>query len=476
MQRWQAAHVMSVRSSIRLYRRGSTVTIIRPLRRLGRGAARHTTIAVGIIAAGTLAADRADAAGFQVRENSAALLGTAFAGLNSDPRDLSTVWNNPAGMTSFDRSGAEAVFSAIWPRTEFTGTATDALGRPITGSEGKSDDPLFVPAAYLMWAPENSPFRFGLAATVPYGLETDYDEEWIGRYSAIKSKLETANIALTAAWEPLEGVSLGWGVSYQRAEAELTNAVDFGAILASRGVPGFLPTGADGRADVQGDDWSWGYTLGILVEPVEGTRFGMTYHSKIDHVLDGTASFEAPAPVRNVLTAAGIQAFAPETDASAFLSTPETLEFSLSQEFGAFGIHGTAAWTNWSSFEEIRIRFANPAQPDAVDEQFYEDTWFLALGGTWQATETLGLRAGVAFDERASQAEFRTPRIPDEARTWVTAGVTWQPLDGLTLDAGYAHLFVKDAGIDIATGTGNRLTGEFDNKVDILSVSARYVF
>lgn len=437
---------------------------------------RLTAAAAGCVAAGALMAGQADAAGFQVRENSAAMLGTAFAGLNSDARDLSIVWNNPAGMTLLEQSGAEAVLSVVWPRAEFEGTSTDALGRPIAGSEGKSEDPLYVPAGYLMWAPSNLPVRLGFAATVPYGLETDYDDDWVGRYSAIKSKLETASLALTAAWEPLDGVSIGGGVSYQRAEAELTNAVDFGAILAAQGIPGFLPTSADGFAEVQGDDWAWGYTLGLLVEPVQGTRFGVTYRSEIDHTLEGTASFDAPAQVRAVLTAAGIQAFAPESAATADLTTPETVEFSLSQDIGAFGLHATAAWTNWSSFEEIRIRFANPAQPDAVDEQFYQDTWFLSLGGTYRASDSLQFRAGVAHDGRASQTQYRTPRIPDEERTWISAGVSWQPMDGLSVDAGCAHLFVKNADIDITTGTGNRLAGEFDSTADIVTVAARYQF
>jgi len=429
-----------------------------------------------LAAAGTLVTGAAAAAGFQIRENSAALLGTAFAGLNSDARDLSVVYNNPAAMTGLDRSGVQAVASLIWPRTAFDGTAVDALGRPIAGSEAESEDPIPLPAGYALWAPANSPFRFGLAATAPYGLETDYADGSIARYSAVKSKLETATITASMAWQVLPQVSLGWSVQAQRAEAELTNAVDFGAILAARGVPGFQPTGADGLAEVKGSDWGLGYTLGLLFEPVRGTRFGLTYHSQIDHELDGTGRFEAPAPVRGVLTAAGIAAFAPESDAQADLTTPRSLEFSVSHAMGDLTLHGTAAWTDWSSFKEIRIRFDNPAQPDAVDEQFYEDTWFLAVGADYRLNDAFTVRAGVAHDDRASQAEFRTPRIPDESRWWATAGLTWRATDSLTVDAGYAHLFVKDADVDIATGTGNRVTGSFDNKVDILTVSATYTF
>lgn len=422
------------------------------------------------------AATGVHASGFQVRELSAAQIGTANAGIASDPRDMSIVFTNPAGMTRLDRSGTEAVANLIWPRVAFSGIATDALGRPTRGTSDRLDDPILVPAAYAVFVPQATPLRLGFSLTVPYGLGTEYREDWIGRYNALRSNLETINLNLSAAAEPAPGLSVAFGVAAQRVQAELTNAVDFGALLAGLRAPGFLPQSADGLAEVEGDDWGWGWNAGLLYEPVAGTRFGLAVRSRIGHELSGEARFRAPANVRAVLGAAGVRAFEPVGGVTAGLTTPMTVEAGASHEMGRIGLHATAAWTDWSVFREIRIRFENPAQPDAVDPQFYRDTWFLSVGATYDHSDTLSFRAGIAHDGRASQRQFRTPRIPDEERTWLAVGLAWAPTTDLAVDAGWAHIFVGDAAVDVSTTLGNRIAGTFDNRADVFSVSARWRF
>lgn len=432
-----------------------------------------------VLCAGTslaAVATAAQAGGFQIRENSAAGLGTAFAGAASDVRDLSIIYNNPAAMTELQRSGAEVGVSLITPSSKFSGSGSDAIGRPLSGQLDKTGDSIPVPAAFLAYVPERQNWRVGLAITAPYGLETDYEDGWIGRYHALNSRLETININLAGAIELQPGLSVGGGISAQRAEARLTNAVDFGAVMAGQGVPGFIPQGADGLAVVKGDDWAWGANLGLFYEPVDGTRMGLTWRSEIKHKLEGSGRFEVPTNVRAVLNAVGSQAFQPLGDVRANVSTPQSVDLGLTQEFGAFALHGTVSWTDWSSFEEIRVRFENPAQADVVDEQHWKDTWFYSIGATYQLDPAWQLRTGIAFDKTPTQAQFRTPRIADGDRTWLSAGVGWQASDRLALDVGYTHIFVDDSSIDIATATGNRLTGSFDNKVDIVAVTARYSF
>lgn len=418
----------------------------------------------------------AHAGGFQIRENSAAGLGTAFAGAASDARDYSIVYNNPAAMSLLQRSGAEFSVSLIAPSSEFAGTGTDALGRPLSGSPDKTSGGIPVPAAFMAFVPENERWRLGLAVTAPYGLETEYDRGWIGSYNAVHSKLETININLAGSYELQPGFSIGGGISAQRAEATLTNAVDFGAVLAGQGVPGFLPQAADGYAFVKGSDWDWGVNLGLLYEPMPGSRVGLTWRSEIKHSLSGHGDFDVPAQVRGVLNAVGSQAFQPRVDAAANVTTPQSVDLGLTQVFGDFALHGTVAWTDWSSFEEIRVRFDNPAQPDAIDEQHWDDTWFYSVGATYQVDPAWQLRAGIAFDNTPTQDAFRTPRIADGDRTWLSAGFGWQASEQLALDVGYTHIFVDDSSIDTRTSTGNRLIGTFDNKVDILAVTARYSF
>ena len=106
-----------------------------------------------------------------------------------------------------------------------------------------------------------------------------------------------------------------------------------------------------------------------------------------------------------------------------------------------------AAWTEWSSFKELRVEFDNPAQPDSVTEHNWQDSWFLALGATYRPRENLTLRVGVAYDQAPVREAYSTPRIPDGDRTWLSFGVGWTPIPWLSLDAALTHLFVEDTAV-----------------------------
>ena len=238
-------------------------------------------------------ATEAGASGFALREQSASAQGTAFAGASAAALDPSYMFFNPAALGVLDGMQAEALLNYIAPRGVLEeATASTIRGTPIGGGTQVDDiaGNAFVPALYGM---AELPFelRAGLAVNVPFGLQTEYPETWAGRYHAVDSELSTLNVNPVLAWRPLPWLALGAGLQAQYAEAELTNAVDFGTIGASFGIPGAVPGAQDGFVDVDGDDWGYGYTLGVLVEPRAGTRIGLGYRSSIEHELEGTADF-----------------------------------------------------------------------------------------------------------------------------------------------------------------------------------------
>ena len=81
--------------------------------------ARLTLLAVGV--AGALAAADANAAAFQLKENSAKGLGRAFAGSGSAEGDASIIAVNPAGMRQLDGTLIQGDVSAISFKAEFKG-------------------------------------------------------------------------------------------------------------------------------------------------------------------------------------------------------------------------------------------------------------------------------------------------------------------------------------------------------------------
>lgn len=101
-----------------------------------------------------------------------------------------------------------------------------------------------------------------------------------------------------------------------------------------------------------------------------------------------------------------------------------------------------------------------------------------AGGVTYKHDDALTLRVGAAFDETpVPRAILRTARIPDADRTWITIGATYQVNQNLSVDAGFAHLFIDDPTLsNTELDTGHTLVGSFDAEFNIVSVQAGYRF
>ena len=429
-----------------------------------------------------LSAGAALAAGFGIREQSVTAQGNAFAGATAGAEDVSYMAFNPAALGRLDRARLAVEAAYVIPRAELeSSSGTTAAGTPILGST-EDDDILpdhLIPAVYAM-LPLGETWRAGIGLTVPFGLETSYSDDWVGRYHGVRSKLATWNINPVLAWRPTPWLSLGGGLQAQFADGQLSNAVDFGSIGALRQIPGAVPGAQDGFARLDGDDWGYGFTAGVLLEPRVGTRLGLAYRSEIEHRLSGDVDFSGDqAGIANALRAAG--AFQ-DGGGSVDIETPATLSFGVVQELGTrWAAMAEIQRINWSSFDELRVEFDNPLQPDSFAEQDWRDTWFVATGLTFRPSQSLTLRAGVAYDQTPTRDRTRTPRIPDADRYWLAGGLGWTPTDWLTLTASYAHIFLDDSEVDLdAANPDNELSGgltaSYDNAIDVVSLSAALRF
>lgn len=442
------------------------------------GSAGLTAIALGA----TLAAlsPAAGASGFAIIEQGVSGLGNAYAGAAAAADDPATVYFNPAGLTRLDGTQFQAAAHVIRPRADFS-NGRSALspsvgGAPLAGGDDDGGTVVAVPNLYLTHR-INDRWSAGIGVNAPFGLETRYDDNWVGRYHAIESELRTINVNPSIAFKPSERLSLGLGVSAQYIDARLTNALDTptlcgGFALPACAAPG--PTGADGHVEVEGEDWSYGWNVGVLYEPTRTTRIGVAYRSSVKHTLEGDADFSGiPAAL-----ASGRQLFV-DSDAKASIDLPETVSISSWQRISPkWAMMGDLSWTHWRRFDELRVEFDQGTTPDSVQPEDWENTWRVALGVNYYLDERWTLRFGAAYDESPiPSSSKRTPRIPGNNRTWLSLGASFRGAENLMFDVGYAHLFVDDTSIAAVDQlTGHRLDGEYDNSVDILSAQARWVF
>jgi Long-chain fatty acid transport protein len=128
------------------------------------------------------------------------------------------------------------------------------------------------------------------------------------------------------------------------------------------------------------------------------------------------------------------------------------------------------AWTNWSTFDELRIRHKD-SRADTVTPENWHDTWFFSLGATYTMDERSKIHFGVAYDQAPMDTEDRTARIPDANRYWLSAGYSFAFSPQLEGNLGYTHIFADKAELRETTAAAGTLTGEYDAHVNIVSAS-----
>lgn len=457
-----------------------------------RNLIRMSALALGI--AGAMAAGQAHAAAFQLKENSAKAQGRAMAGAGSALGDASVVVNNPAVMSTFTDKAIQVDLTAVDLSFEFSGGGSAAAGsplaQPLSGGNGGNAGGLSAIPAMSFVMPLSDDLQYltiGAMISAPFGLKTEYDRTWAGRYHAVESDLKFIDLTVAASVELGETVSFGFGAIYEHAEVTLSNAIDFGSgICANPQTTAlcFLPNPVqgpygpqrnDGFATINGTSNSLGWLVGLNWRPSDSVSLGYAYRSEIDHEVRGTADFEVPANVVPIF--AGSRLYT-DTGGGADLTTPDT--HTLSGTWMAterLSLMAEAVLTGWDSLEEVRIQYENPAQADTAEDYLWKDSWFYSVGGEYRFSDAFTFRAGVARDDSPVSRPYRSPRLPDQDRMWYSVGLTWAATPNLDINASYVLIDLADTPeVDIRSTSGSRLTGDYEGGADLYGISAQYRF
>lgn len=412
------------------------------------------------------------AGGFLIQEQSTAHQGASFAGVVSEPRDASTIFFNPAGLTRLDGVQSTSGGTLILPSFDYDDTgstiATPATGAPVGNSGGDGGnpfDPTLVPSLAIAAPLLDGRLWLGLGVNSPFGLTTDYDDGWIGRYDSTSSELMTINLAPTVAVKVADWLSIGGGVDIQYAHAMLQSAVPDPTVA--------LPSAAtDGEAELEGEDWGIGYNVGLLVEPVDGVRVGVHYRSEMELTLDGRLLLQLPAGIGGAVTS---------RSAVVDLTLPRMVTAGISYDItDAWTLMGRYSWIGWSSFDELRAQFGDGG-PDQVETQGYRNTHSVAAGVEHRPTKNLALRTGFQWDQTPTVDMFRNTRTPDGDRYWASAGLSYAIGSYFTVDVAYSHIFVDGADIALTRGfaplgSAATINGSIATQIDLVSAALTFRF
>ena len=460
-----------------------------------------------LLAAGGVRTARAGS--FSLSDQSPSAVGLSFAGAAASASDPSTIFFNPASMGFLPGFQTESSYTYISPRADFQNDGSRYVnpalgGLPIRGSNGggaargASFGDTFL-SATLFNSETYGKFNLGIAITVPFGEVVDYDSNWVGRYSSLRSQLRTIDYGLSASYR-WKFISVGAGFDAQYASAVLSNAVDFGLLGAGLRIPGQRPGGSDGVVRLEGSDVSYGFNVGGILEylqpgqiPGLGTgRVGVSYRSGITQVFDGYVTF------RNVPAFALSPGFGGAFQgqrATAKLALPEVYNFSFSQGFlnDRLTFLGSLTYTLWGRLQQIPIDFSNPASQAALVSDpalnrpglaiRYHDAVRLTGGFEFKPFKDLTLRVGGGWDESPVQDQYtRSSRIPDGDRWLVSTGLKYHAFGfrnpifkslyvDTDIELAYLHLFLNDPQITNLDNSGHLVNGRYDAQVNIVSAA-----
>lgn len=328
----------------------------------------------------------AAASGFALIEQSASGLGNAYAGGAASAEDASTIFFNPAGMSKLPGKQIAVAAHFITPSAKFTNTtSTVAAGGFVAAPVGKdAGSTALVPSAYFSWEIDPK-WSAGLGVGAPFGLKTEYDANWMGRFHAIKSEIKTINVNPSAAYKVNDSLSLGAGIDWQRIDAELTKAVNYSFVAAAAGIGG-VAAGTEGTNRLAASDSAWGFNLGAMINVSPNTTVGVAYRSAMNYKLSGTASyFGRPAPLTAAAgVSAALAAQVGDSAMTADLKLPATFSLALKCQPGSqWDILADVTQTRWSSIQSLDIYRSSGISNGLSLESApfkWRDTWRVALG------------------------------------------------------------------------------------------------
>ena len=414
-------------------------------------------------------------AGFALTEQNASGLGNAYVGAAAAAEDASTIFFNPAGMTRIRGRQVVGALSLISPSMKFSDSGASTVP-PFQstggGNGGNAGDLVAVPSAYLSWEVQPNRMWLGISMNAPFGLSTEWETGWVGRFHAIESAVETININPSIAWKVNEQFSLGGGISAQQMKATLSNAVPYSALAALNfGAAGLAAVGGpnkEGVAKVEGDSWAWGWNLGAMFQATPATRIGMAYRSTITQDIEGDIRFgDRPAALANAL---------PDGPVKAKVKLPDSFSIALAHDLTPrWQLLADYTWTGWSSIPALTIERTSGVEVSTVDLAF-KNAWRLGGGANYRFDDKWTLRFGIAYDKSPVQDATRTPRLPDKARVWTGVGAQYRASQQTAIDFGMVYLWIDDASSDLQSASAGNLVGKYDSSTWIFGAQVRYSF
>jgi long-chain fatty acid transport protein len=425
------------------------------LKKLGLIKAMSFVVLSVVIAGGS-----ARAGGLGLYEMGTPDVGLAAAGFAARAQDATTVFTNPAGMSSLDSSQVMGGMQALYGDFKFSPNS----GSTVAGSDGGNA---------MGWAPGGSMFitqklnkdwSFGFGILSYFGAASKYDDNWVGRYYVQKETLLGLTLTPALSYRVNDWISLGAGLNMMYGYMDMQVAVN-----------NFGDRRPDGQLKYNDHEWGYGGNFGVLVEPMAGTRLGLTYLTEVQLSYSAVPEFSGLGPLlQAALTRRGLTSNNLDID----LNIPQMFMFSVNQDLNEkWSILGNVGWQNWSRFGSVEIGI-NSTDPQTLSvDAHYNDTWHVALGTQYRHSKDWTFTGGIAYDSSAVDDNNRTVTVPMGEAWRYALGAQYAFSPTLTLGASYEFIWMGDMSVNQSNEIKGTVSGEYSQvNISVLALNVNWKF
>ena len=136
---------------------------------------------------------------------------------------------------------------------------------------------------------------------------------------------------------------------------------------------------------------------------------------------------------------------------------------------------GELEWTHWRRLKFLRLNFSDG--DSSTETFFYKNAFRLSLGADYKYSGRITLKSGISFEQTPVQDNYRSARVPDSDRLWLALGVKYKYNKHVSIDAGYAHVFFRNATIaQKGVGNSSALYGNYKSSADIVGLQLTWNF
>ncbi len=413
------------------------------------------TLALALLALPALpAAARAQA--FGLNEIGSCASARGFAATAAPCDDASSIYWNPGAVQKARGFSFYGGVASIDVSGDFT--------QDTTGTRYPADlTPAYVPHLFLNYRGAGRA-SYGIGVFVPYGLTSQWHDDFPGRFSAKRASLQTIYVQPNLTYQLNDHWSIGGGPVFGHSTVELIQSVDLSTV-AVPGAPAGVVFGNLGipkrtefaTASLKGSATAYGVDLGLHGQINPEWQMGLRFLSQLSFNYDDADAVFKAVPTGLTLAAGnplGAPAGAPldAAVASAFTTTLTNQKVKtqirhpaqVQAGFGYTGFQNTTitgeySYVGWKSFNQLPVNFQGSA-PSKVLQEDYNNTSGIRLGVDHRLSNGYSLRAGYMATAAAAPDETVTPLLPEQDRAAGTLGAGI-PFGSFALDLAYSHIF-----------------------------------